>query len=270
MPVGTVRTALLGAYLVLLGALLVALLALLWPDKAEGQELVTGVRLFGREVLACTIPYEVRLILIVVVTGALGSLVHAATSFASYVGNRTLTQSWVWWYLLRPMIGSALAVLFYFVSRGGLVSAGAKGDALSVFGIAAGAGVVGMFSKQAADKLKEVADNLFRVGTSQGDAERKDKLERQNPVPQIDSLAPQTLAANSAARTITVKGHGFVEACSVQVNASDRKPTSVAADQIVFDLTPTDVAQAGKLKIAVVNPAPGGGSSNTLDLTITS
>jgi hypothetical protein len=127
-----------------------------------------------------------------------------------------------------------------------------------------------MFSKQAADKLKEVADNLFRVAAGEGDAERKDKLGRPNPVPQITSLTPPTLTANSTDRTITVKGSGFVDTSSVQVNGSDRPPTSVAADQIVFELAPNDVSQPATLKITVVNPAPGGGTSKALDLAITS
>ena len=52
----------------------------------------------------------------------LGSYVHATTSFVSYVGNRRLVFSWAWWYLLRPFIGMVLALIFYFVLRGGLLA----------------------------------------------------------------------------------------------------------------------------------------------------
>ena len=54
-----------------------------------------------------------------VAAGALGSLVHCLTSFADFVGNRNLRQSWVWFLILRTPIGFALALLFYPVLRGG-------------------------------------------------------------------------------------------------------------------------------------------------------
>jgi hypothetical protein len=57
--------------------------------------------------------------------------------------------------------------------RGGLLAAQASADAVNPYGVAALAGLVGMFSKQATDKLREVFDTLFRtvgatppVGTS--------------------------------------------------------------------------------------------------------
>ena len=117
------------------------------------------------------VPSELDLILLVVIVGALGSYVHAATSFASYVGNRRLARSWLWWYLLRPFIGSGLAVIFYFAVRAGLLQSGAGTESLSIFGVAALAGLTGMFSKQATDKLRQLFDNLFSVRD-----ERADKL----------------------------------------------------------------------------------------------
>jgi hypothetical protein len=128
---------------------------------------------------------DARLILIVLFTGALGSCVHAATSFASFVGNRRLVLSWAWWYLLRPFIGAALALIFYFVLRGGLLATAASASDMSPFGIAAMAGLAGMFSKQATDKLREVFDNLFRTAEGQGDDARADKLGGNLPVKDV-------------------------------------------------------------------------------------
>ena len=67
---------------------------------------------------------EVRLLLLVLLAGAIGSYIHASSSFVDYLGNRTLIGRWVWWYLLRPFIGMMLALLFYFVFRGGFITAG--------------------------------------------------------------------------------------------------------------------------------------------------
>ncbi len=175
-----VTVAVIGIYHVVLSILLLYLLFQIWPEQVtENARWDPNVRIFG-----C--PFKLgddgRLILIVLCAGALGSYVHAATSFASYVGNRRLVLSWAWWYALRPFIGMTLALIFYFVVRGGLLSTGAEADNMSVFGVAAVAGLVGMFSKQGTDKLRELFDNLFRTARGQGDDARADKLGANLPV----------------------------------------------------------------------------------------
>jgi len=77
---------------------------------------------------------------------------------------------------------AALALIFYFVVRGGLLSTGAAASDMSAFGVAAVAGLVGMFSKQATDKLRELFDNLFRTEQGKGDDARADKLGANLPV----------------------------------------------------------------------------------------
>jgi len=165
---------LIGVYHLAVALLLVYLIYALWPVTADSSSAwAPEFAVFGRE--AVKLSDDARLMLIVLATGALGSYVHSATSFVSYVGNRRLRLSWAWWYLLRPLIGLALALIFYFVIRGGLLSATANPEELSVYGVAAVAGLVGMFSKQATDKLREVFDTLFRTQTG-GDEARADKL----------------------------------------------------------------------------------------------
>ena len=170
----------IGIYHVVLSLLLLYLLFKIWPEQpAEGEAWVKDVEVFGSPF---ALGDDGRLILIVLCAGALGSYVHAATSFASYVGNRRLVLSWVWWYGLRPFIGMTLALIFYFVVRGGLLSTGAEAGNMSVFGVAAVAGLVGMFSKQGTDKLRELFDNLFRTARGEGDDARADKLGANLPV----------------------------------------------------------------------------------------
>ena len=118
-------------------------------------------------------PREVNLLALVLLFGALGSLVHVAKSFASFAGNRALVASWLWWYLLQPVVGMALAVLFYGVVRGGLFAPGSGSGAVSPYGVAGVSGMVGMFSKQATDKLGELFGVMFQTAT---DSQRLDKL----------------------------------------------------------------------------------------------
>ena len=59
-----------------------------------------------------------------------------------------------------------MAVLFYFVVRAGFLSSGVSAGEVNRFGIAAVAGLVGMFSVKAGDKLKELFDTLFKTETA--------------------------------------------------------------------------------------------------------
>ncbi len=153
-----------GVYLILLNLLLLYLLLRLWPDQV-------GLPLQNRPHSFTLIPHlwivslwpEVQYIALVAVAGALGSYIHLATSFTDYLGNRQFVKSWMWWYVLRPFIGSALAVIFYFVARGGLIAGTSGAGDLSPYGVTALAALAGLFSKQATDKLREVFENLFKT-----------------------------------------------------------------------------------------------------------
>jgi len=120
---------------------------------------------------------EICLMIVVLFSSAIGSFVHSITSFASYVGNRKLVKSWIWWYLLRTFIGIGLAFIFYFTARAGLLTSDSINN-LNPYGVAAISSLVGLFSKQATDKLRELFDVLF--ATSNGDSLRKDKLNESN------------------------------------------------------------------------------------------
>lgn len=168
---GVAGKLLMTAYLVAVALLLAYMVFEIWPsgDAALDKNPIT---LFG-ENISFEVSGEVRLILLVMVVGALGGYIHTASSFADFTGNRRIYTSWIWWYILRPFIGVALALIFYFVIRGGLLSGGAGAEDINPFGISAVAGLVGMFSKQATDKLREVFDSLFRL--EKGD-ERIEKM----------------------------------------------------------------------------------------------
>ena len=127
------------AYIGGMNLLLICSLIRLWPGPGHESQ-------------------EVRYLLTTALAGALGSFIHLATSFVDYAGNKNLSESWAWWYFLRPGIGSALAVVVYFVVRAGLISPGET--SLNPYGVAAVAALSGMFSKQATDKLQETFESL--------------------------------------------------------------------------------------------------------------
>ena len=130
------------------------------------------IAIFGRQF---EIWDEVRLLLIVILAGALGSLVHTVRSVYWYVGNRSLKWSWLPKYILQPFAGSALAVIFYVVVRGGFFSPQTTFEQTSPFGFAALAAMVGLFSEQAVLKLKKVAETVLESPAPGADATPQQK-----------------------------------------------------------------------------------------------
>src|ERR1041385_4159371 len=114
---------------------------------------------------------EQRLLLLVILGGALGTLVHCLRSVYWYIGNRSLIKSWIAMYFMMPFAGAALSLVFYLVVRGGFFSPQSSFQQTSPFGFAAFAALIGMFSSQAVLKLKDVAEVL--LSKPQGGANAK-------------------------------------------------------------------------------------------------
>lgn len=151
----------LTVYIISLSFVLFYLLIRIWPGTVP-PEASSKISLAWSGRMQFTIGLETRYMLIVLLSGALGSYIHLATSFADYVGNRTLKPCWEVWYLLRPFIGAALAIIVYFVVRAGLIT-GSGAQQMSLYGVAATAAMCGLFSKQATDKLQAVFEEAFRT-----------------------------------------------------------------------------------------------------------
>jgi hypothetical protein len=147
--------------------------------RAENDEICT--QRFG------CFPREIALLLLTVLAGALGTFVHIGRSYVDFVGNRTLRASWRAWYLLYPFIGAAFALIFYIALRAGVLTTGTE---MNPYGIAALAALVGMFTKQATDKLSEVFSTLFKTDKER---ELKDKLN-----PATETSSPPSASSRSS------------------------------------------------------------------------
>ncbi len=128
------------------------------PGVSGSQGAVQRLNYFGWRP---SLSHEFLFFVVVALAGALGGLVHSIRSFAWYVGNRDLHWSWIPFNLLLPVVGALGGTIFYLVLRAGLFSPSASTDQTSPFGFAAVAVLVGLFSEQALEKLKQVASNLF-------------------------------------------------------------------------------------------------------------
>jgi hypothetical protein len=106
---------------------------------------------------------ETLLVIVMIISGAMGAAIFslwAAAKHLSYKHNFDYDR-YKYWYMTRPFLGSGLALFFYFLIRGGLLTIGTEIMMMNVVVIAGLSGLVGMFSEQAILKLSEIADATF-------------------------------------------------------------------------------------------------------------
>jgi hypothetical protein len=211
--------------------------------------------------------FDERLILLVIIAGMLGSFVHGATSLADFIGNNKFNKNWTWFYLLRPAIGMALALVFYFVVRGGFLTTSGGAKDINPYGIAALAGLVGMFSKQATDKLSEVFGTLFRAKPGEGDDKRSGSLKPDGKAPTITDIQPSTVASGSANQTITVTGTNFADGSKVLLDDTAQPTTFESASKLTAKPADQSLGAPKTFKLKVVNP--DGTESPKVDFVVT-
>jgi hypothetical protein len=258
-----------GIYFLCLAVLTFYILIATWPVIDASDP--TGSRfevphLFGFYNLRAS--PDSRLFITIVAAGALGSLVHCITSFADYVGDRSLKQSWVWYLILRTPIGIALALLVYLVLRGGLIAptlpqgGSHTATVLNPYGLAAVAAMAGMFSKQATDKLAEVFDSLFRTTKP---VTRADPL---NPAPPVISSTDPPRLKLGVVTPLAIIGRNFNKDCSASINGKQRDVKWESDTRLTVTLLPEDVAAPTELQLIVRNPTAAGGGSTPLPVTV--
>jgi hypothetical protein len=92
-----------------------------------------------------------------------------------------------------------------------------------------------------------------------------------NPTPSITRIDPPSVTGTGAAAasfTLLVVGDNYTTDSQVQWNGSSRPTTYVGNTQLKAIISAVDIANPGKADVTVVNPAPGGGSSNIATFTI--
>jgi FG-GAP-like repeat/Putative Ig domain len=86
-----------------------------------------------------------------------------------------------------------------------------------------------------------------------------------NPVPFLNQpLVPDTVSPGGSGFVLTVNGTGFLPSASVNFNGAPLITTFVNQGQLTAAVPAADIAAAGTASITVVNPKPGGGSSNVV------
>jgi WD40-like Beta Propeller Repeat len=89
-----------------------------------------------------------------------------------------------------------------------------------------------------------------------------------SPVPQITSLSPSGVFAGTTGFALVVTGKNFVATSEGTVNGATRPTAFTNSTSLQMTLLTSDLATAGVLQIAVLNPPPAGGTSNLFPLSI--
>lgn len=249
----------LGLYLLILPLLLTCLLVAIWPSPFTPQG-TTVPQL--RSLWNFTDQVEVRLLAIVLVSGALGSAITAARSYANFHGLGRYEANWTWWYLMKVPIGMGLALFLYMVVRGGLFSAslsqpGAVMDSANPFGFAALGALAGMFAKEASDKLEEIFKAVFRTA-------EKPIVAR----PKINGLEPAAKRVQDTDLALKVTGSGFDAQSVVKVGGKPRNSEFKGAGLLFVTLASEDLAKADKLPVVVTAGGDKGGTSESVTLDV--
>ncbi len=88
-----------------------------------------------------------------------------------------------------------------------------------------------------------------------------------NP-PTIQAISPNSSQQGGPAFTLSVVGSNFLSGATVQWAGSGMPTTVVSKSLLTASIPASAVAGAGPYAISVVNPAPGGGASNSLSFAV--
>src|SRR5215469_4845685 len=89
-----------------------------------------------------------------------------------------------------------------------------------------------------------------------------------DPAPLLNSITPSSVTLGTSG-TLTLTGTGFVPTSTVLFNGTSRTPTYVSSTSLQLTLSASDVAAAINDTVAVVNAAPGGGTSPSVSFYVT-
>lgn len=90
-----------------------------------------------------------------------------------------------------------------------------------------------------------------------------------NATPTLTALGPKSTTMGGAAFTLSIEGAGFVSNSVVQWDGMSVPTTFVSSTRLVASVTGGRIATPATASVTVVNPSPGGGTSNLLVFYVT-
>jgi hypothetical protein len=120
---------------------------------------------------------------LVLIIGALGACLHGITSLGFHCSRKDFGPEWTFWYLYRPLVGALLALIFYLIINGGLVSQVDINKENKFFLLLGLSGLIGLFSKQALIKLRMIFDAIFASEKDEPPKKSNESGTQQGPNP---------------------------------------------------------------------------------------
>ena len=155
---------LLGYYLLIIPVVLVFFIIDFWPIKDSANAWLGSTL-----ILNISIAFHLRMLLLILMAGALGSYIHVATSFSYHIAKRDFEPHWYWWYWMRLPIGAALALVAIMIIDGGVfVTPYGSSDTVpsTAIGLAA---LIGLFSRHLLEKFRDIFDVILHPREKRGD-----------------------------------------------------------------------------------------------------
>jgi hypothetical protein len=184
--------------------------------------------------------------------GALGASVHALRSLSWYVGNRNMRMSWVLPLVLLPIVGALLALVAFIVVRAGLISGPLSSDAVSPWGFAALAALVGLFTDQTIGKLKAVFETLLAPAPKGAD--------HGTGAPIIDQLS---VTSGPIGTELRIRGSNLAQVTEALFGDVSAKPTSASDSEVAVKVP----GGAPTGPVSVVGPGGKATSAQEFDIS---
>jgi hypothetical protein len=221
----------------------------IWPANSTqlAANTTSLVRLRGTGISFSLGP-EILLMLVIIIVGAIGACVFSLWAIAHHLGAlRDFDAHWFAWYLFRPFVGAGLALIFYFLIRGGVLTLAASLQNLNLIVVAGLSGLIGMFSEQALHKLHELADTMFGTAPGNGAEQLSITNVAFTDPNTIDVVVKNTAQTDSSITDTYLNG--------VAIKATNISPT-----------TPVTVAKSSSITIKLTTSTMTPGKSYTIKL----
>lgn len=220
------------------------------PPHSEGPVDVTVEKgngevdkLTSKYIYTCPPPTGSGLFSMLIMAGALGGCIHALRSLFWYAGQDKLIWRWMPMYFAVPFVGAAMAMIFSLLVIAGFVD-NTTGRSQALFIIAV-AGLVGMFSQQAALKLTDVANAFFTKPGEGKDPAPQESLsvsqKKTRPFPLTVTAITPAEGTALGNQEVTITGSGFNTSTTVNFGQVEAKVKSFNATSITVETPPGTV-----------------------------
>lgn len=124
------------------------------------------------------------------------------------------------------------------------------------------------YSRSLIDFVIVLSFALFLINCGGGKSSSTNPPVPPSTKPSITSISPSSAISGSATFTLTINGQNFVSGAKLRWNGVDRAATFASQSQLRVDITPDDIALAGKATVQVINGPPKSESSNQVEFAI--